>query len=75
MLFCYYKHHTVNMNIENVVRCRIIDMHKILRKTRGRLEKNFLKYKDFTIISNNCWGDGYIDIIICLIFLLLSGIS
>lgn len=36
----------------------------IIKKVKwlSKVRRSKIKNKDFTIISNNCWGDMYIDI-------------
>lgn len=51
------------MSIRNFVKYRFLDFMELVRNKKGNIEgRLFLKYKDFTIISNNCWGDGFIGI-------------
>lgn len=45
------------MSIGNFVKYRFLDFMELVRNKKGNIEgKLFLKYKNYTIISNNCWG-------------------
>lgn len=45
------------MSILNFIRYRFFDLLEYVQHTKGKLENLFLlKYHDYTLISNNCWG-------------------
>lgn len=50
-----------------------INIREKLNPYFAKYRRNKLKNKNFTIISNNCWGGTFIDILICLMILQLLG--
>lgn len=44
------------MSVRNFIKYRCLDLSEYLRNKKGKLEGHFLKNKNYTIISNNCWG-------------------
>lgn len=41
-----------------------INIREILNPYFAKYRRNKLKNKNFTIVSNNCWGGTFIDILI-----------